>query len=282
MTLDRPPITHFSNQAEFLPLPPPPPFQPPSPLEENGRLDDESDNQPIFFSTTASSMPPPAFPFETPVIFNGYYNFVGQKILHGSPGTMRRSDCEKFFAGQSILFEKNMNSSTYDRNVTFARFMPTTVTSYRLFLGNEVQDFLNSLRDMGRNLDQLYKNGLQMFVNKCTEDICDMYRTSSTSTFGLLLKAYIKMKVEHQGEKNVLTVRLKRIRYHEMIHGNEDSQTQHENMSEWLYLKSVYTQTEEELQTLYRQLHGTIGNFAGLCDFNRLMAAIDRILSFAC
>lgn len=279
-------ITQIFDQEEFLPPPPPLPQQPLS--AGDGWSDDVGlDIQPILetFSSTASSMPSPASLFETPVIFNGYYNFLGQKIFHGSPRVIIPPDCEEAFTSPSKMFEEVIDRFSTGRRGLFNLLMPMTLTSYRSLPRNKVQDFLSSLRIMCRDLDPLCGNDLRLFVNRCTEKICDIYGTSLTSNFGLLLKEYVKTRVEDEGERNVLTVQLKHIRYHETISDGYDDENllvQYQNMAEWLYARGLHTQTREKIKKLPPRLLTvlkSIGSATNLHDFVRLLAAIGHVLS---
>nr|BDT63238.1 MAG: wsv222-like protein [Hemigrapsus takanoi nimavirus]GBG35331.1 wsv222-like protein, paralog 1 [Hemigrapsus takanoi nimavirus] len=278
-------ITQIFDQEESLP-PPPLPQQPLS-AEGDGWSDDEgSDIQPVletFSSTTSSaesSMPSPASLFETPTIFNGYYSFFGQKIVHRSLRVMIPPDCVEAFASQSIMFEDILDSFSTDRRRLFNLLTPMTLTSYQSLPRNKVQDFLSTLRIMCRDLDPLYRN--RLFVNKCTEKICDIYGTSLTSNFGLLLKEYVKTRVEDEGERNVLAVQLQHMRYHETISDGDDAEdllVQYENMAQWLYVRGLHTQTREKIKKLHSRLLIMLSSATNLHDFERLLAAIGHVLT---
>lgn len=76
-------IAQIFDQEESLP----PPSLPQQPLSARDGWSD--DVQPILesswtASSAASTMPSPASLFETPVVFNGYFNFLFRKIIHRS------------------------------------------------------------------------------------------------------------------------------------------------------------------------------------------------------
>lgn len=229
-------------------------------------------------------MPSPASLFETPVIFNGCYNFLGRKVILGSPRVMTPPDCKEAFASQSIEFEDILDSFSTGRRRLFNSLMPMTLTSYRSLPRDKVQFFLSILRVMCRDLDPLYGNDLRLFVKQCTENICDMYGRTLTSNFGLLLKEYVKTRVEDEGERNVLTVQLKHIRYHETISDGDDDEdllVQYENMAEWLYVRGLHTRTRKNIKELHSRLLTvlkSIDSATNLHDFERLLAAIGRVL----
>ncbi|KAK8393529.1 hypothetical protein O3P69_006695 [Scylla paramamosain] len=77
------------------------------------------------------------------------------------------------------------------------------------------------------------------------ELVSNQYWNLSNSDKLLLLKEYVKTRVEDEGERNILTIQLKHMRYHETVsdgEDNEDMLVQYENIAEWLYIR-VSTQS---------------------------------------
>ena len=269
-------ITRIFNREDSFPPPLPPS------TEGDGWSDDDF-QPPVLeiFSPTASFMPSPAPIFKTPAIFKGYYNFLGRKIrllrVRIPP------DCVEVFTRESACFEDILDSFSTARRELYNSLKPMTLTSYQSLPRNKVKIFLSSLRGLCSHLNLSYNINLLWFVIKCTKNICDVYGRGLTSNFGLRLKEYVKRRVEDEGERNVLNVQLKRVRYWQTICDGDDDEDLlllQENMAEWLYFRDRHTENRIEIRMLHSAMSKSVVDSAtNLDDFERLMAAIDHVLS---
>ena len=253
---------------------------------------EEKQAEAVGTGSTHNNLPSTAPPMDSPdslieeklVIFNGRYNFFGQKVANGLPEMTIPPNCEEIFASRSIMFENGFDSFLAGRRRMFNMLNPMHPTSFVSLPKYKVDTFLHTVRALCRDLYPLHS--LSLFANVCANTICDVYGMSPTSSFGLLLNKYVKKRMEDEGERNVLAVQLMRIHYEEMfsdVGGNENSFVQHKkNMAEWLYIRDLHIETREKTKMLHFEMLTmlkNINNATNLYDFDRLLAAIDRILS---